>query len=162
MADVFVDMGKARADGLDQRATIRVIQYPTLKPIRYQSVTQDWNAAAEHYASVMPPARPPVPLFDERPRSLSGPAVNNLGPTGLGHVRRSIENGRDLDFASVRTSRERKQSIEDSTTRRGDYVMEGTEDDIRNFELTTPIRHNGRPANPSKGGHSDIIPVAVC
>ncbi|KAL4929176.1 uncharacterized protein BDV17DRAFT_290830 [Aspergillus undulatus] len=52
VADVFVDKGKARADGLDQRRTVRVIQKPAggvESPVRFPSVTQDWDAAAEHY-----------------------------------------------------------------------------------------------------------------
>ena len=39
-----MDNGKARADGLDQRATVRVIQKPTpFTPVRYSSVVQDWS-----------------------------------------------------------------------------------------------------------------------
>ncbi|KAL4941694.1 glycosyl hydrolase family 76-domain-containing protein [Aspergillus oleicola] len=52
VADVFVDKGKAKADGLDQRRTVRVIQKPAggdVSPVRFPSVTQDWDAAAEHY-----------------------------------------------------------------------------------------------------------------
>ncbi|KAL2852963.1 hypothetical protein BJX68DRAFT_233633 [Aspergillus pseudodeflectus] len=53
VADVFVDNGKARADGLDQRRVVRVIQkaaYGDNSPVRFPSVTQDWDEAAEKYA----------------------------------------------------------------------------------------------------------------
>ncbi|KAL4776947.1 hypothetical protein BDW60DRAFT_53159 [Aspergillus nidulans var. acristatus] len=52
VADVFVDKGKARSDGHDQRRTVRVIQKPAgggESPVRFPSVAQDWDAAAEHY-----------------------------------------------------------------------------------------------------------------
>ncbi|KAL3476748.1 hypothetical protein BJX99DRAFT_136233 [Aspergillus californicus] len=52
VADVFVDNGKARADGHDQRRTVRIIQKPvggTTSPVRFPSVSQDWDAAAEKY-----------------------------------------------------------------------------------------------------------------
>lgn len=52
VADVFVDNGKARADGHDQRRAVRVVQKPAngeVSPVRFPSVTQDWDAAAEHY-----------------------------------------------------------------------------------------------------------------
>lgn len=52
VADVFVDNGKARADGHDQRRAVRVIQKPANReasPVRFPSVAQDWDAAAEHY-----------------------------------------------------------------------------------------------------------------
>lgn len=46
--DVFVDRGKARADGHDQRATVRVIQKPTAHcPERFPSVLQDWEGAVQ-------------------------------------------------------------------------------------------------------------------
>ncbi|KAJ0422203.1 hypothetical protein BJY00DRAFT_311265 [Aspergillus carlsbadensis] len=53
VADVFVDNGKARSDGLDQRRVVRVIQkaaYGDNSPVRFPSVTQDWDEAAEKYA----------------------------------------------------------------------------------------------------------------
>lgn len=50
VADVFVDIGKGRVDGLDQRGTVRVIQKPsTCAPVRYPSVLQDWDAAAQEF-----------------------------------------------------------------------------------------------------------------
>ncbi|KKK18736.1 hypothetical protein ARAM_006802, partial [Aspergillus rambellii] len=50
VADVFVDNGKARADGLDQRRTVRVIQKPApYAPTRFPSVTQDWGTAAQDF-----------------------------------------------------------------------------------------------------------------
>ncbi|KAL2868781.1 uncharacterized protein BJX67DRAFT_37145 [Aspergillus lucknowensis] len=52
VADVFVDNGKARSDGLDQRRVVRVLQRPAKSddsPVRFPSVAQDWDAAAEQY-----------------------------------------------------------------------------------------------------------------
>lgn len=50
VADVFVDNGRARTDGADQRGTVRVIQKPApYAPVRFPSVTQDWDAAAEDF-----------------------------------------------------------------------------------------------------------------
>ncbi|GIJ84787.1 hypothetical protein Asppvi_003638 [Aspergillus pseudoviridinutans] len=50
VADVFVDNGRARADGADQRGTVRVIQKPApYAPVRFPSVSQDWDAAAQEF-----------------------------------------------------------------------------------------------------------------
>ncbi|CAG8890521.1 unnamed protein product [Penicillium egyptiacum] len=50
VADVWVDYGKARTDGLDQRGSVRVIQKPTTAaPERFPSVDQDWDAAIVAY-----------------------------------------------------------------------------------------------------------------
>ncbi|KAJ5502581.1 hypothetical protein N7463_005455 [Penicillium fimorum] len=50
VADVWVDYGKARADGLDQRGSVRVLQKPTAAaPERFPSVDQDWDAAIVSY-----------------------------------------------------------------------------------------------------------------
>ena len=51
VADVWVDYGKARADGLDQRGTVRVVQKPAAAaaPERFPSVDQDWDAAIVAY-----------------------------------------------------------------------------------------------------------------
>ncbi|OQE25615.1 hypothetical protein PENFLA_c008G10683 [Penicillium flavigenum] len=50
VADVWVDYGKARTDGLDQRGSVRVIQRPTnAAPERFPSVDQDWDAAIVAY-----------------------------------------------------------------------------------------------------------------
>ncbi|RHZ46326.1 uncharacterized protein CDV56_100739 [Aspergillus thermomutatus] len=50
VADVFVDNGRARTDGADQRGTVRVIQKPApYAPVRFPSVTQDWDAAAQDF-----------------------------------------------------------------------------------------------------------------
>lgn len=44
--DVFVDTGKASADGHDQRAIVRVVQKPAAyAPQRFASVDQDWDSA---------------------------------------------------------------------------------------------------------------------
>ncbi|OAL74173.1 hypothetical protein A7D00_2204 [Trichophyton violaceum] len=51
VADVFIDYGKARADGLDQRGVLRVIQQPTsTRPVRYGSVVQDWDAITNRHS----------------------------------------------------------------------------------------------------------------
>ncbi|PKY04686.1 hypothetical protein P168DRAFT_326488 [Aspergillus campestris IBT 28561] len=50
VADVFVDHGKGAADKLDQRRTVRVIQRPASQaPVRFPSVSLDWDAAAQDY-----------------------------------------------------------------------------------------------------------------
>ncbi|EAW23582.1 uncharacterized protein NFIA_022930 [Aspergillus fischeri NRRL 181] len=50
VADVFVDNGRARTDGADQRGTVRVIQKPApYAPVRFPSVSQDWDAAAQDF-----------------------------------------------------------------------------------------------------------------
>ncbi|EZF29169.1 hypothetical protein H101_07150 [Trichophyton interdigitale H6] len=51
VADVFIDYGKARTDGLDQRGALRVIQQPTsTRSVRYGSVVQDWDAITNHHS----------------------------------------------------------------------------------------------------------------
>ncbi|KAJ9295960.1 hypothetical protein DTO271G3_5535 [Paecilomyces variotii] len=68
VADVFVDNGKARSDGLDQRGTVRVIQKPApYAPPRFGSVVQDWDAAAQHYERMKEEEakhKPRVPKFE--------------------------------------------------------------------------------------------------
>ncbi|PYI12685.1 hypothetical protein BO78DRAFT_381837 [Aspergillus sclerotiicarbonarius CBS 121057] len=50
VAEVFVDNGRARQDSSDQRATVRVMQKPgQYAPVRFPSVTQDWDAAAQNF-----------------------------------------------------------------------------------------------------------------
>ncbi|OJI86849.1 hypothetical protein ASPTUDRAFT_53952 [Aspergillus tubingensis CBS 134.48] len=50
VAEVFVDNGRARQDMSDQRGTVRVIQKPgQYAPVRFPSVTQDWDAAAQNF-----------------------------------------------------------------------------------------------------------------
>ncbi|KAL6237138.1 hypothetical protein BDW75DRAFT_91695 [Aspergillus navahoensis] len=73
VADVFVDKGKARSDGHDQRRTVRVIQKPAgggESPVRFPSVAQDWDAAAEHYEI----------LRQKKQKQEAEFAVNKLGP----------------------------------------------------------------------------------
>ncbi|KAJ5108199.1 hypothetical protein N7456_004874 [Penicillium angulare] len=52
VADVFVDRGKALADGHDQRGIVRVVQKPndSHAPVRFPSVVQDFEGASEAYA----------------------------------------------------------------------------------------------------------------
>lgn len=68
VADVFVDNGKARADGLDQRGTVRVLQKPApYAPPRFSSVVQDWDAAAQHYERMKQEEaknKPKLPKFE--------------------------------------------------------------------------------------------------
>lgn len=46
VADIFVNRGKAEADGHDQRGTVRVIPKPSAElPERFPSVVQDWEGA---------------------------------------------------------------------------------------------------------------------
>ncbi|KAL2004742.1 hypothetical protein VTN00DRAFT_3270 [Thermoascus crustaceus] len=96
VADVFVDNGKALADGLDQRATVRVVQKPApYAPVRFPSVAQDWNAAAQEYerkkqaeerAKLAVPKFPPIEEVEEEPRvSFSGEPYSKLNG-GVGVV----------------------------------------------------------------------------
>ncbi|RDW70692.1 uncharacterized protein DSM5745_08203 [Aspergillus mulundensis] len=86
VADVFVDKGKARSDGHDQRRTVRVIQKPIggrESPVRYPSVAQDWDAAAEHYEIQR----------QKKQRQEAERAVNKLGAI-------TEESGRGFESAS--------------------------------------------------------------
>jgi hypothetical protein len=50
VADVWVDFGKARSDGLDQRGSVRVIQkLAAAAPERFPSVDHDWDAVITAY-----------------------------------------------------------------------------------------------------------------
>jgi hypothetical protein len=63
IADVFVNHGKAKADGLDQHACVRVIQEPAaFRSVRYSSVVQDWSTPPAH--SHPYDALPEVPELD--------------------------------------------------------------------------------------------------
>ena len=64
MLDVFVNEGKAEQDGLDQDATIRIIQ-DQRQAVRLGSVIPDLTPV--HY---LPRPRPPVPRFSQVPSSL--------------------------------------------------------------------------------------------
>ncbi|KAI1975152.1 hypothetical protein LOZ51_002242 [Ophidiomyces ophidiicola] len=107
VADAFVDFGKARIDSCDQRATIRVVQEPAQEPLRYQSVAQDWNSAAEYYSknARFAKTRPPVPLFACSQPSLA----NQKPPVQPGQVRASIEHY-DLTRHSLSTEKPEKTS----------------------------------------------------
>ncbi|KAL2214986.1 hypothetical protein M432DRAFT_152777 [Thermoascus aurantiacus ATCC 26904] len=91
VADVFVDNGKALRDGLDQRATVRVVQKPApYAPARFSSVVQDWDAAAQEYErrkQAEERAKPPVtkfPTIEEEPRlSFSNEPYDVKGGVGV-------------------------------------------------------------------------------
>ncbi|EAS27310.3 uncharacterized protein CIMG_09915 [Coccidioides immitis RS] len=99
VADVFVNKGHAASSASDQWATIRVLQHPTTRRIRYRSVVQDWTPAAENDGRALSARRralPPIPLFSQRPS-----AALQSQP---GHVRTSIEsdNGHAVARPSAR------------------------------------------------------------
>ncbi|PGH19650.1 hypothetical protein AJ80_03805 [Polytolypa hystricis UAMH7299] len=79
-ADVFVDTGKARADGLDQRAAVRVIQKPASRPpVRYGSVVQDWSGMANNFSHLNARRpRPPVPLWSISEASIAAPSYSGF------------------------------------------------------------------------------------
>ena len=50
VAEVWIDSGKAKADGHDQRGTVRVVQKPApFAPVRYGSIAQEWDANNSAY-----------------------------------------------------------------------------------------------------------------
>lgn len=92
-ADVWVDQGKARADGHDQNATARVIQKPApYAPVRFPSVEQDWNVAASSYEiSKQRKAEESAlkhPRIPEEPPLESSPEAT---PAGVDQPLRSVE-----------------------------------------------------------------------
>lgn len=55
LSEVFVDNGKAKSDGFDQRGIVRVVQKPVYyEQVRYGSVVQDWNMSAAPSANCEP------------------------------------------------------------------------------------------------------------
>lgn len=93
VAEVFVDNGKARADGLDQRAVVRVIQKPAERaPVRYGSILQDWEARSRYYAQRNSTThhRPPVPLFPG-----PAPPASNYNPTIADSIDDTNRDGRE-------------------------------------------------------------------
>ncbi|OJD17108.1 hypothetical protein AJ78_02752 [Emergomyces pasteurianus Ep9510] len=109
VADVFVDSGKALADGLDQRGAIRVIQQPG-RPERYGSVLQDWAAVANNYA------RAPPPLFSDPPRNERRPTTPKFsrGPVpGPSHA--AQHPGSDYAVPSTESGEERSNRQDNHT-----------------------------------------------
>ena len=74
VADVFIDHGKAQADGHDQRAVVRVIQKPLENDrprVRYGSIVQDWAAAVTQHSPLNDKKRtlsrlPAGPEYEEK------------------------------------------------------------------------------------------------
>ena len=79
VADVFVDHGKAQADGLDQRGTVRVVQKPSERAhARFPSVTQDWvggGAAEESNDTRRQTAQVPPTAYERSGESEAPPIV---------------------------------------------------------------------------------------
>ncbi|KAJ5623860.1 hypothetical protein N7510_000169 [Penicillium lagena] len=66
VADVFVDIGKARREGLDQRGTLHVIQKPAPSPpVRFPSVDIDWDSAASRCELQRKTKQENLPSIDE-------------------------------------------------------------------------------------------------
>ena len=84
VADVFVDIGKAELDKLDQHATVRVIQKPgVFSPLRMPSIDQEWNSFyAPSHARLQSAvhAIPPVPLFSSTSREDKHRSVAETSP----------------------------------------------------------------------------------
>lgn len=106
VADVFVNEGKAVRDGLDQEATIKVIEEQG-QAIRYGSVVPD--LAPVHFHK---PPPPPVPRFSEVPSS--------LGKRSYEHV-----NGRYTPSGSYASKRTRLGEIDE--TQEQDELMHSVE-----------------------------------
>ncbi|KKZ65106.1 hypothetical protein EMCG_01346 [[Emmonsia] crescens] len=154
VADVFVDSGKALADGLDQRGVIRVIQQPG-RPERYGSVVQDWAAVTKSYARI-----PPVPLFSDPPRNrhrlttttitrfTEGPAP---GPSHPSECPESDYSLRSNESGEERLNREDNHThaspilVEDSQKPRNFSSSAGKSRDLPNDEpaASTGIRGSG-------------------
>lgn len=107
MSDVFIDYGKAYADGLDQRGVLRVLQQPTsTRSTRYGSVAQDWDAITSHYskAAGRSSKRPRVPFS----------AANGLNSNSPVKPHADIVNG-DITHFEVAESVHPLYSIEEET-----------------------------------------------
>ena len=124
VADIFVDIGKARADGHDQRAIVRVVQKPTPDyHQRFTSVERDWsNTGAtdwrqQRYRDKRNTAVQFSPIAEEqRPRDAPLPSVEN--ETISGTPSRSLDNeelgGPYSPQEQNRESKKRKTSTESS------------------------------------------------
>lgn len=84
VADVFLDIGKARADGHDQRAIVRVVQRPTAdRHQRFLSVERDWTSSVDRRQQEYLEKRntatrfSPIAEEEERPRDAPFPSVEN-------------------------------------------------------------------------------------
>ncbi|EEP81216.1 predicted protein [Uncinocarpus reesii 1704] len=122
VADVFVDTGKARADGLDQRGTVRVIQIPSLLYTRLESIAQDWNDPMGCKQVATANTAPPVPLFHE-----TAPNNPNLDPPA-----QNLEY-RDPDTLRVSIETDEPGNVHD-------------EDDILDITSRPAECHGGSPA----------------
>ncbi|EEH35024.2 hypothetical protein PAAG_06071 [Paracoccidioides lutzii Pb01] len=108
VADVFVDHGKALADGLDQRGAIRVIQMPG-RGQRLSSVVQDWTAYPRQLARANPTKRlPPVPLFPASPTSASGAGL--ITAESVSGPSRHSSHPRESDIYCLSTERHNEPS----------------------------------------------------
>ncbi|KLJ09872.1 hypothetical protein EMPG_14707 [Blastomyces silverae] len=149
-ADVFVDNGKALADGLDQRGAVRVIQQPG-RPERYGSVVQDWTGIASNFA------RPAPPLFSDQPRQrhedrpvhtefTGGPVA---GPSHAAQVPESDYAPQSSEIGEERSGRHDNHTnaspilVEDSQKPRIFASSAGKSLDLRNYERTTSKEPSG-------------------
>lgn len=99
LSEVFVDNGKAKSDGFDQRGTVRVVQKPAYYgQVRYGSVVQDWDQLAA------------VSVSDEPQSGItSGPASS---PTGMSYGMESTEK---LDHPKQEASINKSSPIQSAT-----------------------------------------------
>ncbi|KAJ5648741.1 hypothetical protein N7490_005113 [Penicillium lividum] len=88
--DVFVDRGKARADGHDQRGIVRVIQKPCAHaPERLPSVDLDFEAASESFSRKRKQQTPESDVPSKEPRLEGQTGRSTLeAPTSPGSTRR--------------------------------------------------------------------------
>ncbi|OAX79935.1 hypothetical protein ACJ72_05740 [Emergomyces africanus] len=151
VADVFVDSGKALADGLDQRGAIRVIQQPG-RPERYGSVIQDWAAVTNKYV------RAPPPLFSdplrnghngyspETPAFLNGRAPGSSQPAQLpqsDYAVPSTESGEERPNRQDNHTHASPILVEDSQKSCDFTSYAGENRDLPNDERTTSTKNRG-------------------
>lgn len=109
VADVWVDKGRARAEGHDQHAAVRVIQKPAAHtPARFPSVEQDWDAAARSYETHKQKCRPAsVGKFPAIPEESA--EQSHLESTALGnHKAQPFPSVEDDDFQAPPTLADEK------------------------------------------------------
>ncbi|PGH05284.1 hypothetical protein GX51_03005 [Blastomyces parvus] len=168
-ADVFVDNGKALADGLDQRGAIRVIQHPG-RPERYGSVVQDWAATGSNYARPAPPLfSDPPRRYEDRPVPLAFTGGPVAGPSHAAQVpesdyaRQSSEIGEESPGQHDNHTRASPILVEDSQ-KPGIFVSStGRNQALRNNESTASKETSGSvmTAQEEAGGYGATIHDAI-
>lgn len=159
VADVWVDLGKARSDNCDQRGTVRVIQKPTdepYAPVRFPSVTHDWDAAAQEFQRQRrvknEPASPPMGTI---PEEGSQPEAEDSGSEESGSEE---ESGGEEETGSEEEAEEAEETESES-----DSVEEvagpGTRKEAT-LDAEPEIKEETDDEEGSEEGGADVEPVA--